>query len=439
MSPRIALIAGALLACWAAAFPAQAMQAKVEKETAAALQPKCAAGNSASCSSLGVRYDMGDGVAKDHAAALEFYRKGCDGGSRLGCSLLGSAYLDGDGVAKDAAKAAALFDKACTAGSTEDCRRLSGLFWDGNGVKQNRAIANQIMQKACDDGNAHACTAMGARYTTGNSMQVDKAKAAALFEKGCSGGSVMGCGLAGSAYDAGNGVKLDAATAVKFFRKACEGKDAFGCYFLGYYYSKGKGGLPQNHLQAEQHFLAACSGGNGLACSTLGMVYRKGQGVKVDIAKAETFERKGCELKSESCKPATPQSATTTTAKPAASNVTPEKLLAACRSYNDPSLDAKACLALGKARAIGSAGVEKNDAAAFWLLSRSCDFGDAEGCLMTGALYALGRTGLEEAGDRPDPAGATAYYAIACKTDAQYCGTPAVEKATSYLISSGSR
>jgi len=55
------------------------------------------------CSNLGVMYQLGEGVGKDLAKAVELYRKACDGGDMVGCSVLGFMYENGKGVGKDLA------------------------------------------------------------------------------------------------------------------------------------------------------------------------------------------------------------------------------------------------------------------------------------------------------------------------------------------------
>ncbi len=97
--------------CAAAAFPQQAPNRVAE------LTAECKKANYASCDSLGLMYEEGDGVAKDAKRAEELYRRACDGGHANGCTNLGVLYQNGNGVAKDAARAAKLYQRACDAGS----------------------------------------------------------------------------------------------------------------------------------------------------------------------------------------------------------------------------------------------------------------------------------------------------------------------------------
>jgi TPR repeat protein len=79
------------------------------------------------CNNLGVMYESGEGVEKDAAQAVFFYRKACDGGHMLGCVYEGMMYSSGQGVVKDEALAAGLYQKACDGGNAEACGKVKPL------------------------------------------------------------------------------------------------------------------------------------------------------------------------------------------------------------------------------------------------------------------------------------------------------------------------
>ena len=54
---------------------------------------------------LGMRYEKGDGVPKDAAQAVKWYRLAAEQGDPLGQLFLGARYDKGDGVPKDAVQA----------------------------------------------------------------------------------------------------------------------------------------------------------------------------------------------------------------------------------------------------------------------------------------------------------------------------------------------
>jgi TPR repeat protein len=108
-------------------------------------------------------------------------------------------------------------------------------------------------------------------------------------------------------------------------------------------------------------------------------------------------------------------------------------MFATCRSYHDPPRDAEQCFELGKMRTTGTGGLARDPAAAFWLFSRSCDFGYAEGCIMTGVHFELGR-GLP-GGATANQASAATYYDLACKSDPSLCGASAIDSYRQFVRS----
>lgn len=84
---------------------------------------------------LGARLGLGQGVAKDLAAANRLFRKACDLGHAEACSNLGLSYENGWGVDEDLARAAAFYEQACTgqnasacaAGLADACARMASL------------------------------------------------------------------------------------------------------------------------------------------------------------------------------------------------------------------------------------------------------------------------------------------------------------------------
>ena len=65
------------------------------------MKAKAEAGDAASEVELGLRYDKGEGVLKDHAEAAKWYRKAAEQNDARAQSYLGASYKHGEGVAKD--------------------------------------------------------------------------------------------------------------------------------------------------------------------------------------------------------------------------------------------------------------------------------------------------------------------------------------------------
>jgi hypothetical protein len=81
----------------------------------------CDKGNAHGCNDAGAIYYMGDGVSRDYARAVPYFKTACNKGVASGCFNLGMAYSGGYGVPTDQAKADALFIKGCKGGDQQSC------------------------------------------------------------------------------------------------------------------------------------------------------------------------------------------------------------------------------------------------------------------------------------------------------------------------------
>src|SRR5260370_12019002 len=113
--------------CPAAAIPQQG------RDRVAELSGECEKAKYASCNSLGLMYEEGNGAEKDAKRAEELYRRACDGGHANGCTNLGVLYQNGVGVAKDTGRAAKLYQGACDRDSVTGGSNLGALYDSGDG------------------------------------------------------------------------------------------------------------------------------------------------------------------------------------------------------------------------------------------------------------------------------------------------------------------
>src|SRR5258708_22989870 len=101
--------------CAAAAPPQQG------RDGVAQLSAECEKAKYASCNSLGLMYEEGNGAEKDAKRAEELYRRACDGGHANGCTNLGVLYQNGVGVAKDTRRTSMLYKEARARGNLTPC------------------------------------------------------------------------------------------------------------------------------------------------------------------------------------------------------------------------------------------------------------------------------------------------------------------------------
>ena len=90
---------------------------------------------------LGNVYYRGDGVPKDYAQAVKWFRKAADQGLAESQNMMGVVYDRGDGVPQDAVMAVAWYRKAGEQGYIPAQFELGNKYARGEGVPQNYAEA----------------------------------------------------------------------------------------------------------------------------------------------------------------------------------------------------------------------------------------------------------------------------------------------------------
>jgi hypothetical protein len=311
------------------------------------LAKACDAGDGLGCTYLAFSYDMGEGVSKDIAKAVDLYRKACDIEDSGGCYWLGYAYANGVGLRKDEIQAARLFRKACDMGEPSGCSLIGYAYAIGAGLRKDEIQAAELYRKACDMGGGLGCSNLGNAYSRGNGVNKDDAKAAEYYRRACDIGDGPSCLGLGLAYAKGQGVIKDRAKSSELYRKACVMGDGRGCTRLGWAYLAG-GGVSRDLAKAVELFQKSCDMGDGAGCEALGSDYERGEGVSKDLAKAAELYRKACGMG-----------------------------------------DGGGCLSLGFAYNLGN-GVSEDDAKATELYEKSCDMGDGLGCYSAAGMYREG-------------------------------------------------
>jgi TPR repeat protein len=100
-----------------------------------------ALGSGAAMASLGVSYDLGDGVENDYTVALEYYKQGASLNDPMSINNLGTLYDRGRGVDVDLDEAMTLFEKAASLGSSLAMQNIAIHYERGLGLPQDEAKA----------------------------------------------------------------------------------------------------------------------------------------------------------------------------------------------------------------------------------------------------------------------------------------------------------
>ena len=105
---------------------------------------------------LGLMYDYGEGVPKDDAKAVYWYRKAAEQGHAKAQFNLGWMYANGEGVAEDGAKAFSWYRKAAEQGHAKAQVKLGAMYIAGEGVPKDDVKAVNWFRKAAEQGYAKA-------------------------------------------------------------------------------------------------------------------------------------------------------------------------------------------------------------------------------------------------------------------------------------------
>ena len=107
---------------------------------------------------LGIKYELGKGVAQDDKQAVAWYRKAAEQGNVDAQYNLGVKYEYGKGVAQDYKQAVAWYRKAAEQGDV-DAQRILGMMYDnGVGVVQDNKLAYVWSSVSAANGDVKAAT-----------------------------------------------------------------------------------------------------------------------------------------------------------------------------------------------------------------------------------------------------------------------------------------
>jgi uncharacterized protein len=214
-------------------------------------------------------------------------------GSAEAQAILGMAYRDGEGVPKDDAQAITWFRKSAEQGNARAQGALGKAYLEGNGVTRDVANAVVWLLKAVEQGDAEAQVELGHAYRQGAGVPQDYAKAMNLFRKAADQGYARAFKSIAYLYQSGDGVPADAAQYVHWLTKACDLGDAYSCYMLFERFSgsffghvDGEDDVPIDAPQAAMWVSKAAILGHAPAQGALAGMYFRGEGVPQDFVLA---------------------------------------------------------------------------------------------------------------------------------------------------------
>ena len=208
---------------------------------------------------LGFRYRYGEGVPQDTKEAVKWFRSAAEQGLAPAQCELGLCYLHGIGVPKDFEKSVEWFRKAAEQGFAPGQHELGFRYYHGDGVPQNRVEAYGWIRKAAEQDFLPSMHELGLCYLRGTGVVQDEAEAMKWLHKAADQGDIRTLDFFASRYLRGIGVPQDVAEAMKWYRKLADAEQEHPVerqrlnarLLLGTRYFEGNG-VPQDFVEAKK-------------------------------------------------------------------------------------------------------------------------------------------------------------------------------------------
>lgn len=202
---------------------------------------------------------------------------------------IGDAYYMGNGVAKDHKKAFEWYSKAYQQGHLDATDSLALMYGNGQYVQYNILQAEKLYKTAASQGHAASQYMLYLLYRDGESQVAKNIPQAIhyLVQAANLGYDDAQFDLA-YRYEQGIDVPKDGVKALHYYRLAAKQGHAHAQNNLGYLYETGNG-ITQNYDAAAYWYDTALANGNRVAAGNLGRLYVYGYGVEKDYQKALNY------------------------------------------------------------------------------------------------------------------------------------------------------
>jgi len=187
-------------------------------------------GNPIAMNNLGILYQRGTGVAKDQAAASEWFRQGAELGYVLAMYSLGIAYRYGRGLPQNEKLGVSWLKKAAKLDDYDARNELKKKAPEpgyhentlGNAANQRGELVKALEHwtAAAEAGNKYAMNSIGSAYYLGKGVLVNFTLAFEWYEKAAKAGDSDGYTNMAMVYRFGNGKERNEEEALKLYRKA---------------------------------------------------------------------------------------------------------------------------------------------------------------------------------------------------------------------------
>lgn len=199
------------------------------KPIAQALGASCQGNDAGACTTLGIMYTDGDGIAVELDKGARLFQQACTIGDGRGCMLWGYALQYGRGTPIDLGAALAANDRACTQRNALGCNNAGSMYQAGAGVGRDEATALVRFTSACGMRLGIGCRNLGVLHADATQLRQDRVPAVAAFARGCEFGDLDSCNKQAWHLEQGMGTTRDIESARRLYAKACDGGYALAC------------------------------------------------------------------------------------------------------------------------------------------------------------------------------------------------------------------
>lgn len=289
-----------------------AMDASTEKQTLAFNAAKAASdsGNAEADLLLGLMYDRGISVAKNHDEAISHYQKAK--ANPVSEFVLGTYLSNGDGISKDLEKGRAMLQHSASTGFSYANLNLAIL------KQQNKEEFLPLLNEAYAANNTTAGLLLADYYLSLAKDATEMKQARDIYQRLAEKGNRDGQLKLAFLYENGLGGAVDLQNAEHWYELAARQKEPVAQYLLARMYQLGKVGNAPNYAEAKKwysiaqssyapaavalgfiydtvdddykpalsSYSLAASKGSAIGQFDLGLMYEKGKGMPVDFVKA---------------------------------------------------------------------------------------------------------------------------------------------------------
>jgi hypothetical protein len=198
-------------------------------------------------------------------------------------TLIGRLYLDGQGVARDRAKAMQWFRRAADSGGKDAAYFFGAAALTGRDIPKDRALAQTYLEKA--ERHPAALELLGELWLENDGKEPDFAKAQAYFRRAAELDNSDAAYALALLYKSGRGVAADPADAGNWLRKASEAGHTAAMVEFAIMEFNGAG-VARDRAHAVKLLRQASAAGNVVAQNRLARLLAEGLGVEKNHSEA---------------------------------------------------------------------------------------------------------------------------------------------------------